>query len=284
MTDYAEQLDLAPELRMTSYAYREEFGRRPATVWRVPGTVTLLTDGDQRLTVATPWGAIAAAGPADGDVVELVQMERPGERRSRPGTGATVLVSSELPEGTGTGSAAATEEVIQLCTGSAPATALPGGPHVRAGNRWLPFDLAAAGLRLMVIDTRVRDAPRSAPAEHSPVGAAVTAISSGDLAALGPMLTAAHNALDHDFVQQVAVSVALRARALGARAIFDGAGRPVVVLVPAGRLADVRAAVTAEFGRHRLRLPRFLTFTPAAGPWSTGAASPAPDPVSPPCP
>jgi len=264
VTDYADQLDLAPELRMTCYAYREEFGRPPATVCRVPGRVTLLTDGDRRLTVATPWGAIAAAGPADGDVVEIAQMERPGERVSRPGPGATILVSSELPEGTGTGSAAALEEAIQLCTSS-------GSPAAPA----LPFDLVAAGLRLMIIDTRVRDVPRPAPAEHSPVPDA--------LPALGPMLTAAHNALGCDPVQELAVSAALPAGALGARAIFDGCGRPVVALLPVDRLADVRAEVTAEFGRRWLRLPRFLTFTPAGGPWSTGAASPAPDPASPPC-
>ena len=61
--DLAEHLVLAPDLRLTSYAYREMVGHPPAVVWKAPGTVTLLADGPLRLTVAAQWGAIAAAGP-----------------------------------------------------------------------------------------------------------------------------------------------------------------------------------------------------------------------------
>jgi galactokinase len=288
--DFAERLDLAPELRMASYAYRAEFGRPPAVVRRVPGMVTLLTDGLLRLTVATPWGAIAAAGSRVDDIIELIQMERPGERErltvaeaaagSGPEwagnglrsarAGATLLISSELPEGCGVGVAAAAETAIRLSLGGA---ASPGGlqersagPHALLEGRRLPFDLYPAGLRLVIIDTRVREVPRSAPAEHAPVKAASQALEAGALTALGPMLTAAHKTLDCDYVQQIAVSMALRAGALGARMITDGPGRPVCALVPVGRLADVRAGVTAEFARRRLRSPRFLTFIPADGP------------------
>ena len=140
------------------------------------------------------------------------------------------------------------------------------------GKRQLPFDLAAAGLRLMIIDTRVRGAARSAPAEYSPMAAAAEAISAGDITAIGPLMTAAHKLLDCDNAQHIAVSTALRAGAYGARMITDGPGRPVCALVPVGRLADVRTGVSAWFTRRRLRSPRFLTFTPACGPRHAGHA------------
>ena len=79
-TDPAELFDLAPELRMASYAYREEFGQPAAMIGRVPGQVTLLASGPLQLTVAAPWGVIAAAGPRDDDIIELTRMQRPGER------------------------------------------------------------------------------------------------------------------------------------------------------------------------------------------------------------
>jgi galactokinase len=283
--DLAERLDLAPELRMASSAYREEFDGPPALVWQVPGTVTLLADGPLQLTVTAPWGAIGAAGPGRGDIIELARMEQPGEKVRLPGTdagasrawagtgpgptptGVALLTRTELPEGTGLGAAAATETAIRLCLqGEAPVSPEDSGPHAMAGSQRLPFDLATAGLRLMVIDTRTRDTPQQAAVEHSPVQATADAIKAGALTALGPALTGAHDSLACDEVQQIAVSAALSAGALGARAIIDGPGRPVCALVPVGRLTDIRSGVAAEFARRLLRLPRFLTFTPAGGP------------------
>jgi hypothetical protein len=285
--DLAGRLDLAPEVRMVSAAYREEFDGPPTVVWQVPGTVTLLADGPLQLTVSAPWGAIAAAGPRDGDFIELARMERPGEKARLPdsdagtgarpawsrtgfgstSTGVALLTRTELPEGTGLGAAAATETAIRLCLrGEAPVWPRTSGPHAMAGSRRLPFDLAAAGLRLMVIDTRVRGTPQRAAVEHAPVQATADAIKAGALTALGPALTGAHNGLACDHVQQIAVSAALSAGALGARAIIDGPGRPVCALVPVGQLTDVRGGVRAAFARSLLRLPRFLTFSPADGP------------------
>jgi galactokinase len=303
ITDLTERLDLAPGLRVAAGAYLAEFGRPPVAVWQVPGTVTLLANGPLRLTVATPWGTIAAAGPRDDDIIELVKLERPGQRwrlaaseaaGSRPQCsgppwagpqcsappwagsglktargGAAVLVKAELPDGSGAGAAAATQTAIRLCLGAAAAPS-PWTDFAEAGamagSRRVPFDLAAAGLRLVIIDTRVRAEPLRAAAEASPVAAAAEALSSGDSTAIGPLLTAAHVTLACDEVQQMVVSAALRAGALGARAIVDGPGRPACALVPAGRLTDVRAGVSAWFARRRLRPPRFLTFTPAQGP------------------
>jgi galactokinase len=274
-------------------------------LWQVPGTVTLLADGPLRLTVAAPWGAIAAARARHDDIIELARMEQPGEKArltvadaaagAGPAwagtgllaarTGAALLTRTELPEGTGLSAAAATETAIRLCwQNQAPSG--PSGPHATVGDRRLPFDLAAAGLRLMIIDTRIRDDPRPVPAEHAPVEAAADVIEAGALTALGHLLTAAHkilacdilasdilasDILDRATAQQIAVSAALRAGALGARAITDGPGRPACALVPVTRLADVRAGIAAEFARERLRPPRFLTFTPAGRPNSIQA-------------
>jgi galactokinase len=302
--DLPDRFDLAPELRLVSYAYREEFGRAPAGVWQAPGTVTLLADGELRLTVATQWGAIAAAGPRPDGIVEPVRMSWPGERvrltvaQAAAGAGpawashglrsaragATLLVNTDLPEGSGVGAGAATQTVIGLALHdlacAEPARAQParagdglvdgsGGPPGGAallGERRLPFNLTAAGLRLLIIDTRVRGLPPEPAVERAPVLAAAAALEAGAIEALGPLLTAAHAALAVSDVQQLAVSAALGAGALGARMITDGPGRPVCVLLPAERLADVRSEVVRAFTEQRLRSPRFLTVLPAPGP------------------
>jgi galactokinase len=292
----AGQLGLAPGLRLALYGYQARFGRLPDSVWRVPGTITLLASGPVRLTVATPWEAIAATGPGEDGVFELIRLERPGERDrvlvadaaagrgpawtgsglTRTGSepaaryaGARLLVRSELPEGTGAGTAAAIETAIRLGLGDLAALD-PGTRHTvgyaMLGARQVPCDLATAGLRLVLIDPRVRGTVRSAPAEDSPVAAAATAATAGDFTLLAALLTAAHENQPGDSVQRAAVSAALRAGALGARAIADGPGRPVCVLAPVDRVTDVRAKVGGEFARSGYRPPRFLTFTPAAGP------------------
>src|SRR5271156_3702627 len=83
-SDLAGHIGLAPELRMAYAGYQAEFGRPPAAIWQVPGLVTLLASGPQRLTVATPWGAIAATGPGADGILELVRMEWPGRRDCVP--------------------------------------------------------------------------------------------------------------------------------------------------------------------------------------------------------
>jgi hypothetical protein len=285
----AERLDLAPELRLASYTYEEIFGCPPAVVWHVPGTLALLASGPLRLTVAARWGAIVAAGPQPGDVLDLVRSNRPGERvrltvaqaaagggppwagaglRSAS-AGASLLVITELPTGSGLGVATAVETAIRLCLGDPDRGGeLPAGALL--GSRWLPFDLDAAGLRLVVIDTRVRGVWEPPPEEHSPVEAAAAALRAGSVAELGPMLTAAHRSLARDVpdddVREIAVRAALGAGALGARMITDGPGRPVCALLPADRLADLRTEVVTEFTRAGLRSPRVLTFSHTAGP------------------
>jgi galactokinase len=232
-------------------------------------------------------------------MVELIRVDRPAEparltvaqaaagggpswagsglRSAR--AGATLLVSIAAPAGSGLGVAAAAETAIGLClqdvglqdvAPSRPPDAEPdaerSAPHALLGDRRLPFDLGAAGLRLAVIDTRVRRIPQPPATERAPVQAAAAALDAGDFRRLGPLLTAAHRALSRDDVQDIAVSAALAAGALGARAITDGPGRPACALLPAGRLGDVRAALLAAFTRSGFRTPRLLTISPAAGP------------------
>jgi galactokinase len=301
------QLGLAPEVRMALFGYQQDFGTLPAVIWRVPGTVTLLSGGQMpenqlprgprpggllpggpQLTVAAPWGAIAAGGPGPDGVRELIRMEQPGVRErltaaptTGPGpswaageavageAGARLVVRSELPDGAGAGASAAGTRAVGLCLGDpaalGPDLGLPSGLALLGGDP-VPCDLAAAGLRLMIVDPRVRRAPRAVTAEDSPVAAAAAVVARGDFAALGALLTAAHEAQPCDPEQQAAVTAALRAGALGARAISDGPGRPVCVLVAVDRVAAVRAAVSAELTRDGGRAPRCLTFTPAPGP------------------
>jgi hypothetical protein len=163
----------------------------------------------------------------------------------------------------------AIETAIRLCLGN-PAARGPEAEHASGcavlGRERVACDLAAAGLRLMLVDTRVRRALRPAPAEESPVTEGSAAAAAGDFERLGALLTAAHERRLGAGVQNAAVAAGLRAGALGGRAVSDGPGRPVLLLVHVDRVLPVRAGVSTEFDRGGARPPRFLTFTPAAGP------------------
>jgi hypothetical protein len=237
-------------------------------------------DQQVRLTVAE---AMAGAGPS---------WAAEGLRSAR--CGAALMVNTDLPEGSGARAAEATQTAIRLALSNLagagePADGRepprpgrePSGPGGEFGGhqpgmalldgRPLPFDPAAAGLRLVIIDTRVRDVPQPPAAESSALDQAAAALAAGDIEELGPMLTAAHRALDPDEVQEIAVSAALSAGALGARMITDGPGRPVLALVPAPRLAEVRSAVSGALKASGLRPARFLTVSPEGGAYLVAA-------------
>jgi galactokinase len=125
----------------------------------------------------------------------------------------------------------------------------------------------------MVIDTRVRSFPQPPIVEHAPVETAAAALAAGAFGKLGWMLTVAHAAQARADVQEIAVSAALDAGALGARLLADGPGRPVCALLPAGRLAGVRREVADAFAHRRLRRPRFLTVSAGPGPLGSAPAS-----------
>ncbi|MFF2147338.1 galactokinase [Kitasatospora sp. NPDC058190] len=184
-------------------------------------------------------------------------------------------------------------------------------------QRHVPFDLAAAGLRLLVIDTRVkhdlgdgayaalragceraagllglpalRDLPAAALApaldrlpeelrplvrhvvtENGRVLETVEHLGHGEIAALGPILTAGHASLRDDFrvscpETDLAVEAAVAAGALGARMTGGGFGGSVVALVEAVRVAGVSEAVEAAFRSAGFAAPVTFTAVPSAG-------------------
>jgi hypothetical protein len=282
--DLTLRLGLGPGMRLLLWGFETDFGALPTELWQVPGAVPLLASGALRLTVPAPWGALAAAGPADDGVIELVRQERPGERERMPavgsgsgsaGAGARLLVRLELPDGAGASTVGAADTAITMALASVDPCGpsglsdwlpSPGGSHAVLDGEPVPCDLAGAGLVLALIDTRVRRAPRPPRIEDSPVATAAQAIAAGDFELLGTLLTAAHLTLPADGEQLAAVSASLEAGALGARAIADGPGRPVCALVPAERVTALRIAVLNEFARAGYRAPRILTFLPSGEP------------------
>ncbi|MFB7666504.1 galactokinase [Kitasatospora sp. NPDC056138] len=184
-------------------------------------------------------------------------------------------------------------------------------------QRHVPLDLAAAGLRLLVIDTRVKHdlgdgayatlragCERAAgllglpalrdlgpadlaaavdrlPGELGPlvrhvvtenqrVTETVDHLVRGEIAALGPVLTAGHASLREDYQvscpeTDLAVETAVAAGALGARMTGGGFGGSVIALVEAARLAGVSDAVRAAFRSAGFAAPVVFTAVPSAG-------------------
>ena len=139
---------------------------------------------------------------------------------------------------------------------------------VRAGSTVdrLPFDLVAAGLRLLIVepgdtaaDAGALDVPSSGPGT-APAVFAEQVVRHGDLAQLGPLLTAASAGEPHPALA-TAAAAAVAAGALGAGTVGDPHGPALGVLLRYGDLARVRSAVRAALPAARFR-PRFLTTTP----------------------
>lgn len=184
-------------------------------------------------------------------------------------------------------------------------------------QRQVPIDLLGQGLRLLVIDTRVkhdladgayaerragceqaasllelpalRDLPYSGleasldrlPARLRPlvrhvvtedarVEQAIALLDAGDLAGLGPILTAGHASLRDDFQvscpeTDLAVAAAVAAGALGARMTGGGFGGSVLALVADDLLEQVADQVAQAFAGAGYTAPRTFTAVPAAG-------------------
>ncbi len=187
----------------------------------------------------------------------------------------------------------------------------------RTGNQTaVPLDPAAAGLTLLVIDTRARHALADGQygnrrraceeaasmlgvrslrdvtgdpgalarltepslrrlcghviAENGRVLRAAELLRAGDPVAIGELLTASHRSLRDEFRMSwpqadAAVEAAVDAGAAGARMTGGGFGGSVVALVPAGRAAQVRAAVTRRFTQHDWPAPHYLEAVPSDG-------------------
>ncbi|PBC78125.1 galactokinase [Streptomyces sp. TLI_235] len=184
-------------------------------------------------------------------------------------------------------------------------------------QRQVPLDLAGAGLRLLVVDTRVkhdladgayaelragceraaallglpalrdldpagldaaldrlptelRPLVRHVVTENARVQQAIAHLDLGDLAALGPILTAGHASLRDDYrvscpETDLAVETAVAAGALGARMTGGGFGGSVIALTAADTLDTVAAAVTSAFTDAGYAAPRTFTAIPAPG-------------------
>lgn len=197
----------------------------------------------------------------------------------RPG-GARVVVNRALPDQTGllTGAETACAFALALrdlygCKLGAHAPDPWHAPSLQAeertvvrsypdGAELLPFDLAGAGLRLMIIDVGAAEAPpgaSAAPGFGGDVAVAAAVLRNGEPSRLGPLLTEAHES--GVAVLDRALSASWSAGALGGRAI----GSCLVVLAPISAVPAIRTAVIGRLAGIAHRPPRFLTVVPAAG-------------------
>ncbi len=145
-----------------------------------------------------------------------------------------------------------------------------GAPHTHAdgeyAERRASCQLAAAQLGLhslrtatltdldRLADELLRRRARHVISENTRVLCVADRLRSGDLAGIGPLLSASHASMRDDFeitVERVdlAVETLLAAGALGARMTGGGFGGSVIALVPAERGATVAGAVATSFAR-----------------------------------
>lgn len=106
--------------------------------------------------------------------------------------------------------------------------------------------------------------------ENARVLDAVQNLKRGDLAALGPILTAGHASLRDDYevtIPQldVAVAAALEGGALGARMTGGGFGGSVIALVKTADSPAVEQKVRAAFAAHAFAAPAVFHATPQRG-------------------
>src|SRR5579864_7272607 len=269
--------------------------------------------------------------------------------------GASLAVDADLPAGAGLSSSAALECATGLALTGLYRLAVPGPELAAFGRRAendfvgvptglmdqlavllgqaghallldcragtgtpVPLDPAAAGLALLIIDTRARheltdggyaarrraceDAARALGVrslreitEMSELGGLgdpvlrrrarhvvsenrrvldtaglLRAGQLGNLARVGPLLTASHVSLRDDFEvswpeADAAVEAALQAGALGARMTGGGFGGSVIALAPGAAAAGVTGAVADVFDRQGWRVPVITPVQPAQG-------------------
>ncbi len=119
-------------------------------------------------------------------------------------------------------------------------------------------------------DPALRGVARHVVTDNLRAVQAAELLSAGEVAALGPLLTASHRSLRDDFGMSwpqadEAVEAAIEAGAAGARLTGGGFAGCVIALVPAARAGQVRSAVTERFTRHRWPAPRYLAAAPSHG-------------------
>jgi galactokinase len=130
-------------------------------------------------------------------------------------------------------------------------------------------DIAAPDIAALDVDVLVRRT-RHVLTENDRVLAVVARLSAGEVAGIGPLLTASHNSMRDDFeitVPEVdtAVTAALAAGALGARMTGGGFGGCVISLTPTDLVADVTSGIASAFADNRFTPPTSFTATPSRG-------------------
>ena len=98
----------------------------------------------------------------------------------------------------------------------------------------------------------------------------VRLLESGDVRAIGPVLTASHASLRDDYEVSspeldLAVDTALDAGALGARMTGGGFGGSAIALVEAADAATIRARITEAFRDAGFSAPAYVDAQPGAG-------------------
>jgi galactokinase len=106
--------------------------------------------------------------------------------------------------------------------------------------------------------------------ENDRVLQAFTRLDRGDLASIGPLLTASHASLREDYQVSVpqldlAVEVALDAGAYGARMTGGGFGGCAIALLEADLVEECREVVTAAFATRQYDDPEFFLARPSRG-------------------
>jgi galactokinase len=129
-------------------------------------------------------------------------------------------------------------------------------------------DLGSAMSRLDddVLQRRVRHVVT----ENARVLDVVALLESGDVRAIGPLLTASHESLRDDYEVSspeldIAVDAALRAGAHGARMTGGGFGGSAIALVEESATGELRSQVRAAFAAAGLDEPAFLDAVPVDG-------------------
>jgi galactokinase len=119
-------------------------------------------------------------------------------------------------------------------------------------------------------DDLLRRCARHIVTENHRVLRTVELLDRGDIASIGPLLTASHDSLRDDYritidELDVAVATALDTGALGARMTGGGFGGSVIALVPAELVEACAEAVAAEFARRGFTAPEWFVAEPVDG-------------------
>jgi galactokinase len=133
------------------------------------------------------------------------------------------------------------------------------------------IDVAELDTALERLDTDVmRRRVRHVVSENQRVLDTVESLRAGRIRDIGPLLTASHHSLRHDFEVTVpqldtAVEIAVAGGAYGARMTGGGFGGCVLALIDTDAAREIADAVAAGFSRVRFAPPVTLLVTPSSG-------------------